>query len=350
MSNFPEGPWLIVVGMHRSGTSAVTGALAGLGFNMARSEDRMDWPASNPEHWESLSAALFNESLLAAFGGSWDAPPELPVGWHTDPDIVSAGDPTTVMAAAYPDPGPLVWKDPRLCLLLPYWRERLPGPVAVVFVGRSPLAVARSLQQRDGMDVTDGLALWERYNRSAIEGLAEMDSYVADYEVVVDDPGGFIEGLVTWLRSLRQFEGEGMGWDVERAVASIVGELRHQPGGQARADGTVLLPEQRELVELLAGLQGGHRPFGPPPAMVESAWTTEVIRLRREEIPRLKQIDDLTNQLHTADRMLAMARADLAESNQMLEDVYTSSSWRLTKPLRSSLSSLQELRNRSIGS
>src|SRR6202011_2048888 len=110
----PEGPWVTVVGMHRSGTSAVTGALAALGLNMARPEDRMDWPESNPEHWESLSASVFNEKLLAHLGGSWDAPPDLAPGWEQDPDLLTAGDAAAVMAAAYPEQGPSVWKAPRL--------------------------------------------------------------------------------------------------------------------------------------------------------------------------------------------------------------------------------------------
>jgi hypothetical protein len=44
------GPWLLVTGMHRSGTSAVAGVLGALGFQTPSADDRMDWPESNPEH------------------------------------------------------------------------------------------------------------------------------------------------------------------------------------------------------------------------------------------------------------------------------------------------------------
>ena len=71
--------WLLVVGMHRSGTSAITGALGALGFNTPHSRDRAGFkPESNSEHWESLSLSGYNEHLLAELGGSWDAPPDLP--------------------------------------------------------------------------------------------------------------------------------------------------------------------------------------------------------------------------------------------------------------------------------
>ena len=93
-----------------------------------------------------------------------------------------------LMAAAYPGSAPPVWKDPRACLLLPFWREVLPGPLTAVFVWRDPLAVARSLHARDGMPVGYGLALWEWYIRSAAAGLAGVDTYVLEYAAVVADP------------------------------------------------------------------------------------------------------------------------------------------------------------------
>ena len=54
MPQMPVGPWVLVVGSHRSGTSAVTGALVALGLNGVAPDDRMDDLESNPEHWESF--------------------------------------------------------------------------------------------------------------------------------------------------------------------------------------------------------------------------------------------------------------------------------------------------------
>ena len=123
-----------MTGMHRSGTSAVAGVLGALGFQTPDPDDRMDWPESNPEHWESMSLTVFDDELLDRLGGSWDAPPDLPDGWVRDLDMSREPDPTGIVARAFPEPGPLVWKDPRICLLYPYWRQLLPEPAAVVFV------------------------------------------------------------------------------------------------------------------------------------------------------------------------------------------------------------------------
>ena len=98
------------------------------------------------------------------------------------------GRPRRTRQRGVPEPRPVVWKDPRSCLLLPYWLAHLPKPVAAVFIWRSPLSVARSLQARDRLHLADGVALWERYNRSGLAGLVGVDTFVTRYESIVEDP------------------------------------------------------------------------------------------------------------------------------------------------------------------
>ena len=60
--------------------------------------------------------------------------------------------------------------------------------MAAVFIWRSPLAVAQSLQARDRTHLADGVALWERYNRSGLAGLTGVNTFVTRYESIVEDP------------------------------------------------------------------------------------------------------------------------------------------------------------------
>lgn len=330
------GPWLLVVGMHRSGTSAVTGALGAVGLELVRTDDRVFWPESNPEHWESLSLGLHNEDLLARMGGGWDGPPDLGEGWEERPQIVGAPDPTPLLVAAFPEPGPKVFKDPRLCLLLPYWRNLLPDPLAAVLVWRSPIAVARSLRRRDGTPLPEGLALWERYNRGAIEGLAGVDTYVLDYESVITDPRATIDGLITWLASLEQFGPAAKAWDGAAASNVIADELLHHRSDPSDQDDAVMLAEQRDLCGYLSKIGGGHRPFSPEPLGNESAWTSSVIDLRRELLAPRKELEE-TKEL-------------LEDTREWLANLQASTSWRITRPLRTLTTSLEELRHdRSAG-
>ncbi len=374
-------PLLLVVGMHRSGTSAVTGALGLLGYAMPVAEDRIAGSPSNPEHWESLSLSLFDEALLHRLGGTWDGPPVLTPGWErevtvSDGAVSDGADPETALAAAFRGERPSAWKDPRICLLLPYWRSRLPGPLAALFVWRSPLPVARSLLERDGMPVPHGLALWERYNRLALASLDGLDTYVVEYGTVVDEPGAFVASVGTWLAGLPDGLSAAGQPDAEAAVASISAGLRHQvpePGGSPAVSA-----EQSELVSILTGLDGPHRAFAPPAigdetpgvsAVLQSlrpvtlrrdqlASEVELVRRRLAELSR--ELEHANSELHYVRRGLEATererdalkderdaqREALAEATGKLEDLYASTSWKATKPLRDSLARLDRARKR----
>ena len=331
MSERAPGPWLVVVGMHRSGTSAVTGAIGALGFNMVRANDRLSPHDSNPEHWESLSILLHNDAILAHFGGTWDAPPQLPEGWETTAGLPDRSEALELLAAAYPDPGPSVWKDPRVCLLLPYWREVLHAPMAAVLVWRDPIAVARSLRHRDGSPIPYGVSLWERYNRSALANLPDTDVYVLDYDAMVDDPAESLTGLSTWLTSIGTFEGIEP-WDHEGALTAVTANLRHE---SVRNDGprrSHSSGRTTQLIAHLSGLAGGHRTLARPPGD-ESPWTSAILDARRaSNVLGLRQLE---RRLAHTEGEREWFESALEESRSNLASLKASTSWRVTAPIRS---------------
>ncbi|HMK62337.1 MAG TPA: hypothetical protein VK386_01860, partial [Acidimicrobiales bacterium] len=113
---------VVVLGMHRSGTSAVTRVLHLLGAAIPSRQDLLT-AYDNPDgHWESRTLVACNDQILDAFGRSWDFPPWLAPGWEQSaaasamlPDLSAA------FSSVY-DGGLWVWKDPRTCLTLPLWR------------------------------------------------------------------------------------------------------------------------------------------------------------------------------------------------------------------------------------
>jgi len=289
----PVGPWLLVVGMHRSGTSAVAGALAQLGLAAPVDEDRWEPSKDNPDHWESKALALYCDVLLERLGGTWDRPPD--PGWEHNSALSEPDDPAVPASEAFPLVGPVVWKDPRVCLLLPYWLRHIPQPIAAVFIWRSPLAVARSLQARDGLHLADGVGLWERYNRSGLAGLAGVDTFVTQYESIVEDPSGVLGKLATWLGGLPQFAPYSSTWDVDRAVSSISPQLRRQTDS---GDSELLLPEQVRMVEHLESLSGPHHPLAASAPGRESPWTTAVLGDRHQLAALSLQRDALREKVH----------------------------------------------------
>ena len=143
---------VLVLGMHRSGTSVVAGTLHLLGLATCAPEDLITGMPWNPAgHWESRSLSRLDDRLLDEMRRAW---------WYPPPSGATYADVTSGLATA-PETAadlfrrtytsmPWVWKDPRLCLLLPFWREALGEAVAAVVVHRDPRgggAVARVAQR-----------------------------------------------------------------------------------------------------------------------------------------------------------------------------------------------------------
>ncbi len=196
-----------VLGMHRSGTSALARTLGLLG---CRAGDPEDFPAAdeaNPKgYWERRDLWRLDEDLLAALGGAWDEVA------HLDPESFASrldeagAEPferraREIVAALDSAGRPWVVKDPRLCLTFPLWRRALEAPIAVV-IWRSPLSVARSLDTRDGFPWVLGMALWERYVRSALAGTRETPRLLVRYEDLIDRPRETARRLREDLESL----------------------------------------------------------------------------------------------------------------------------------------------------
>jgi hypothetical protein len=190
---------VLVLGMHRSGTSVATRLVNLLGPSMCVRGDLVTSAPWNPKgSWESRSLMRVNDRLLARAGRSWWYPP--PDGdeyWSVTAGIEEFSVPSRHAFERVHPVSPWVWKDPRIALLVPFWRQVL-GPTVGVLVYRSPLDVAISLRRRHSVPLRFGVALWERYNRLLLRHCEGMPMTVVRYEDLVEDPS-------TWIERLRQF-------------------------------------------------------------------------------------------------------------------------------------------------
>ena len=267
---------VLVVGMHRSGTSATAGALSHLGLGAPSGDDLT--PATKRNvlgHFESRGLTAFNDQLLDRFGGSWSAPPRVDPRWYGDPDLGPARrEAAAVVASTFPR-RPFVWKDPRNCIVLPFWASVIRPPMAAVFVYRDPVAVARSLRTRNGFGLTHGLALWERYVRATAVGLDGVPTLTVAYDRILADPAA-------WCAELADFLGEvGVVVEPDRlgdAVTSLDAGLRHEddsgPCSVAPSDSA------RDVLRVLSELDGPHLPWKAPDLEPEPEWVSDVLSMR----------------------------------------------------------------------
>lgn len=179
---------LVVLGMHRSGTSSVAGALTLLGA--APPLTLMAPAADNPRgFWESNVVMALNDTLLAEAGATWSdwAPLVAPVA--PDPRVAA------VLDGEFGQMPIIVLKDPRMCRVFPVWRTALEQQgyrALVVSPIRHPSEVAASLMARNPISRQQGLRLWLRHvldAEAASRGLPRhfmrWSSFMADWRAEV---------------------------------------------------------------------------------------------------------------------------------------------------------------------
>lgn len=225
MTNHPP---IIVIGMHRSGTSMVTRILERMGLFMGWRKDRVNS--------EAIFFWRLNEWALSQTGFGWDRPPTS-IEWPEDPLLLQMMEAGVHEALAglgmieYWGPvrffaqhssgcklGPWGWKDPRNTLTLPLWLSIFPN-ARVLHIRRHGLDVACSLKSRNDAlkknfrarqlryplmipglknlwvsrqcaDIAGGFALWEKYMAFATQHVKTLGKQALDvkYEDFLSDP------------------------------------------------------------------------------------------------------------------------------------------------------------------
>ena len=179
----PASGQIVVLGMHRSGTSSVGGLLALFGAWPGADELLLRGPDNPRGHFEHGELHMACLRRLQAAGGDWKTPPNDAPAQAVD---AFRREVSNVLETLEPK-RPWFIKEPRLCLLV---RELLPLLTRPLFIHvvRDPRDVAASLQRRDDMSVEQGLALWEHYTRQAFAGSAGWNRILVDYDALVRNP------------------------------------------------------------------------------------------------------------------------------------------------------------------
>lgn len=177
-------PPILIVGFHRSGTSAIARVLHRSGLHLG--DDLLGAEPTNPHgHFEDLEVVSFHDAALAVQGLSWKSTE--PLSRPIESSVELAIDTLTESRSARNHPWGI--KDPRICLFLPEWLRAAPD-ARIVLAIRRPGDVIGSLHHRHarryvdsrGVDESDlefwrrpdlGLELWLHYHEQILESLPE---------------------------------------------------------------------------------------------------------------------------------------------------------------------------------
>ncbi|OWT74945.1 MULTISPECIES: hypothetical protein [unclassified Achromobacter] len=192
---------VLVLGMHRSGTSAISACLERLGVVMGSTLAKADeW---NPKgYFEEREIVSFNDHLFDLAGCRWDSP--LPPG-RIEP---AEWGPQAAQAATLLEKifgGAPVWgfKDPRMCLLQSFWQPVFDSMLVapkLLFVLRHPAEVAHSLARRDGISSKRAGWLWFTHLIGGLDYVsAESDCRLVDFSDLMNRPVQVMNDLCRWL-------------------------------------------------------------------------------------------------------------------------------------------------------
>ena len=203
-----EARGFMVLGMHRSGTSLLTGLLVeGFGYNPGG-------PLIPPSqhntkgYYELIPAVQQNDEWMKDQGIT-----HKDVEKHDVERALEATKNKTVSTeylnhtlALLNDPTSLVpWlqKDPRMCITMRTWLPYLTSTKpAILFTYRHPLDVAKSLKKRDRTPLAKGLKLWIQFNQAALQNSDDLCRVTTSNHAVMADPLGETLRIVRDLKSI----------------------------------------------------------------------------------------------------------------------------------------------------
>ncbi len=181
---------IIILGMHRSGTSALAGALARLGFVTPRTP--LDVSDDNPAgFYESMRVVMMNYEILKAEQAAWN------LCFGIESAQLSAKltpllnqSLLDVLSDEFGSSGSFVLKDPRLCVLLPLWLpalRRMANSLHVLLLLRHPAEILQSHMVRNQRPADETLLNWlqhmleaEHMSRDARRGILHYDDLLRD--------------------------------------------------------------------------------------------------------------------------------------------------------------------------
>jgi len=387
---------LLVAGMHRSGTSAVTRVLNLLGSELP--QKLLDAAQDNPTgFWEPVDIVQIHDTALISLDSSWDDPCALPLSWF---DSLQAKEYQEKIAAFLitnrTDNSLYIIKDPRTSRFIPLWLASLRNlhtePYFIICY-RHPDEVAASLRKRNGFSRTKSYMLWLRYT---LESERNTRGYKRCF-------CGYNDLMIDWRESAKKISREfGIVWPRQTVATELqidqflTPELRHHAAEQ---EDTACISNPDWFIKVYSWLHNTAHGNPQPLEELDQIWqelsafdsiyaplhaenklyTQQLLNAEKrnleakqakltqtqtalvqtqavlaqsqaELVATRSEFAQAQAELVATQTELAQSRAELAQTQNELATVYSSRSWRVTKPLRAARRVLRFATNRNLRS
>lgn len=188
---------VIVLGMHRSGTSAVAGVLSTIGVDFGN--DLLLADSDNPRgYFENKNIVHIQNSLLNQAGYSWSSPVDKDESIIL-PDVNVYEKFKSIIINDYSTSSTLFgFKDPRTSMFLSGWLkvlESLNVEPKFVICFRSPHSVISSLNRRDKINPLHAELLWLLEYSRIVSRLDEYKHVLVNYDDFINHPVNIINKM-----------------------------------------------------------------------------------------------------------------------------------------------------------
>ena len=194
---------ILVLGMHRSGTSSLTNALTTMGVNLGENLMPPHAGVNDKGFFEDVEFFALNVKILSFLKSDWHHLSPLQENYITK--LESAGLFTAaceLVHRKFETTHLFGLKDPRIPKLLEFWKcvfDKCDVCISYLICLRSPLAVADSLKYRDGFPEEKSLHLWLTHTLNSLFHTHSHRRVVVDYDRLLTAPGVELDRISTHL-------------------------------------------------------------------------------------------------------------------------------------------------------
>jgi len=229
----------VVLGMHRSGTSAVTRALPVVGVELG---DRLMPPVAGDNDkgfWEDLDVNALNNEVLEVLGADWDTP-GVPTAAALEREELAPlrARGVDLLRGRMTGRDAFGIKDPRLSRLLFFWKpifRQLDLRVVYLLAVRNPLSVARSVGTRNDFSEEKSYRLWMEHTLGALVETHGEARLCMDYDELVLDPARQVRRIARFVQraideaACQEYVAQFLDPQL-RHTRFFIGDLENEPG------------------------------------------------------------------------------------------------------------------------
>lgn len=340
---------IVVLGMHRSGTSAITRSLKVMGVELGDTLMPAIQGINDKGFWEDLDLFNLNNELLSMVRSDWHhlAPIE-PVDVEILRKNGSFDKAGALLHRKLDKKAIFGFKDPRVAKLFRFWKEvfiHCQLDTSCVLAVRHPLSIVRSLNKRDGFDPEKSYFLWLGHVIESLAGSTGLRRVLVDYDNLIQSPEVEINRVAREL-DLEIDEAELQNYRsqfLDKTLRHTIYELK-----DLSLDDTCP-PLVHEIYASLRDVACDNISLDDPILQNQIArWADEFRRLKpilsladrffvENAAPAramVEQISNLNQALCDRDAQITFLNQAVAERDLIVNEMRDSTSWRITHSLR----------------